>query len=138
MQTDICPILQGLNEVNIPFVLILDHGYACLKSHVHLLLMIFKNASKFAILYQRDMTIHEHNLQLLMAEISRTKNNINSTLMKNEFTERDAQYNLRRKNHLQLSNVKRAKYGIECIQYTGQKINDSGKLTNYKQKIKSW
>ena len=51
IQTDIFPILQGLNEVNIPFALILDHGYACLKSHVLSMLMILKNASKFGILY---------------------------------------------------------------------------------------
>ena len=33
--------------------------------------------------------------------------------MKNIFTERDVLYNLRSKNHLQLPNIRTAKYGME-------------------------
>ena len=92
------------------------------------------------------MTIHQHNLQLLMVEIFKTKNNLNLTFMKNIFTERDVQYNLRSKNHLQLPNTRTAKYGIANIQYIGHhlwaslpdEIKDSGILINFKQKIKSW
>ena len=66
--------------------------------------------------------------------------------MKNAFNERDVEYNLRSKHHLQLSNVKTAEYGIENIQYIGhhlwaslpEEIKDSGKLINFKQKVKSW
>ena len=66
--------------------------------------------------------------------------------MKDIFTERDVQYNLRSKNHLQLPNVKTAKHGMENIQYIGhhlwaslpEEIKDSGTLTNFKQKIASW
>ena len=36
-------------------------------------------------------TVHQHNLQLLMIEIFKTKNNLNPTFMKNIFTERDIQ-----------------------------------------------
>ena len=63
--------------------------------------------------------------------------------MKDIFTERDIQCNLRSKNHLQLPNVMTAKHGIENIQYIGhhlwaslpEEIKDSGTLINFKQKI---
>ena len=63
--------------------------------------------------------------------------------MKSVFTKREVQYNLRCKNHLQLSNIRTAKYGIENIQCIGhhlwfsllEEIKDSGTLTNFKQKI---
>ena len=57
-----------------------------------------------------------------MVEIFKTKNNLNPTFMKDIFTERDVQYNLRSKNNLQLANVKTAKYGIENIQHTGHHL----------------
>ena len=92
------------------------------------------------------MTIHQHDLQLLMAELFKTKNNLYPTFMKNVFTERDLQCNLRSKPHLQLPNVKTARWRIESIQYIGHhlwasvpgEINDSGTLTDFKQKAKSW
>ena len=66
--------------------------------------------------------------------------------MKNSFTERDVQYDLRSKNHSQLPSAKTANYGFENIQYIGhhlwaslqEEIKDSGTSTNFKQKIKSW
>ena len=89
------------------------------------------------------MTIHQHNLQLLMIVIFKPKTNLNSTFMKNIFTERDVQYNLRSKNHLQLPNVKIAKYGIENIQCIGhhfwaslpEEIKDSNTLTNHGKEV---
>ena len=44
-------ILQGVNELNISFNLILDRRFACLKGYVLLLLMIFKKSIKYGILY---------------------------------------------------------------------------------------
>ena len=81
-----------------------------------------------------------------MVEIFKTKNNLNPTFMKNIFTERDVQYNLRSKNHLQLPNIRTTKYGIENIQYIDHhlwaslpdEIKGSGTLINFKQNIKSW
>ena len=81
-----------------------------------------------------------------MVEIFKTKNNQNPTFMKNIFSEKDVQYSLRSKNHLQLPNVQTAKYGIENIQYIGkhlwdslpEEIKNSGTRTNFKQKIESW
>ena len=65
--------------------------------------------------------------------------------MNNIFTERDSQYNLRIKNHLQLPNIRTGKYGIENVQYIGHhlwaslpdEIKDSGTRINFKQKMKS-
>ena len=56
---------------------------------------------------------------------------------------REVQYDVRIINHLQLPNVKTAKYGIENIQYIGhhlwasiqEEIKDSDPLNNFKKKI---
>ena len=56
--------------------------------------------SKLEKLNEEYVTIHQHNLQLLLVDIFKTKSNINSKFMKNTFIERDVQYNLRSKNHL--------------------------------------
>ena len=98
--------------------------------------------SKLDKLKGKYMTIHQHNLQLLMVEIFKTKNNLNPTFTKDIFTDRDVQYNLRSKNHLQLPNVKTAKHRIENIQYIvhhlwaslPEEIKDSGTLTNSHRK----
>ena len=84
-------------------------------------------------------------MHLLMIEIFKTKNNLNPTFMKKIFTDRDVQYNLRSKNHLQLQIIRTAKYGLANIQYIGHhlwaslpdEIKDSGTI-NFKKKIKSW
>ena len=65
--------------------------------------------SKLEKLKEKYVTIHQHNLQLLMVEIFKTKNNLDLTFVKNIFTERDVQNSLRSKHHLQLPNVKIAK-----------------------------
>ena len=53
--------------------------------------------SKLENLKEKYVTIHQHNLQLLVVEIFTTKNNLNPTFMKNTFTERNVQYDLRSK-----------------------------------------
>ena len=67
-------------------------------------------------LKEKYATINQQNLQLLMIKIFKEKNNINSAVIKYISTQRDVQYNLRNKNHLQVPNVKAAKYRIENIQ----------------------
>ena len=93
-------------------------------------------------------TIHQHNLQLLIIEIFKTKNNLYPTFMKNIFTEGNIQYSLRSENHLQLPKVKTTTYGIENIQYRGchlwsslpREIKDSSTLPEFKRtnKIMAW
>ena len=44
--------------------------------------------------------MHIRNLQLLMIEIFRTKNDLNPAFMKDIFAERDSYYSLRNVSHL--------------------------------------
>ena len=53
-----------------------------------------------------------------MVEVFKKKSNLNPTFI-DTFTERDVLYNLRSKNHMQLLNVKTAKYGIKSIHVYG-------------------
>ena len=109
--------------------------------------MVCKDSeSGLADLKTKYGTIHQHNLQLLMIEIFKTKNNLNPKFMKKILTERDIQYNLRNENHLGLPKVNTTSYGIENIQYRGhhlwsslpREIKDSNTLVEFKRKIKLW
>ena len=53
-----------------------------------------------------SVTTHRRNLQLLMLEIFKTKNDLIPTFMKDIFAERDKYYSLRNINHLQLPKVR--------------------------------
>ena len=115
--------------------------------HERALRLVCKDSeSELEKLKKKYATIHQHNLQLLMTEIFKTKNNLNPTFMKNIFTERNMQYSLRNENHLRLPKVKTTTYGIENIQYRGchlwsslpSEIKDSNTLNEFKRKIKSW
>ena len=97
--------------------------------HERALRLVCKESeSELEKLKKKYGTIHQHNLQLLMTEIFKTKNNLNPTFMKNIFTERNLQY------------------GIENMQYRGchlwsslpSEIKDSNTLAEFKRKIKSW
>ena len=55
------------------------------------------------------VTIHQDNLPLLMVKIVKTRSNLSRTFMESIFTDRDVQYNMSSKSHLQLLNVKTAK-----------------------------
>ena len=115
--------------------------------HERALRLVCKDSeSELEELKKKYGNIHQHNLQLLMIEIFKTKNNLNPTFMKNIFTERNIQYSLRSESHLRLPKVKTTVYGIENIQYRGchlwsslpREIKDSNTLAEFKRKIKSW
>ena len=55
-------------------------------------------------------TIYQHNLQLLMIEIFKTKINLNPTFKKKLFTEGNSPYSLRNENRLRLPKVKTTTY----------------------------
>ena len=102
--------------------------------------------TEFEKLMKNTLTTHQHNLQLLMIEIYKTKNNLNPSIMRDVFTEKENRYKLRSENHLQLPMAKTTTYGIENIQYRGcllwstlpKEIKDSNTLSEFKQKIKLW
>ena len=54
--------------------------------------------------YNKSLTVHQRNLQLLMIEIFKTKNNLNPTFMKDIFVVKNSYYSLRNPNHFQLPN----------------------------------
>ena len=91
-------------------------------------------------------TTHKRNLQLLMIEIFKTKNDLNPTFMKGIFAERGSYYSLRRVNDPQLQKVSTTIYGTENIQYRGCLLWSSlpsflkgcCTIQELKRKIKRW
>ena len=61
-------------------------------------------------LMKRTLTTHQHNLQLLMIEICKTRYSLNSTFMRDVFAERNNQHNLRNENHLRQAVAKTTTY----------------------------
>ena len=70
----------------------------------------------------KSLTIHQRDLQLLMIEIFKTKNNLNPTLMKDIFTEKNSYHSLRNPNHLQLPKIRTTIYRTENIQFRGYSL----------------
>ena len=94
-------------------------------------------------LMNKTLTTHQDNLQLLMIEIYKTKYSLNQTLVKDVFTERSNQCNLRNANQLQLPVAETTPYGLENIEYRGcllwstlpKEIKDSKSVSKFKRKI---
>ena len=95
---------------------------------------------------KRDFTTHQHNLQLLMIEMYKTKHSLNLTCMRDVFAERNNQHNLRNKNHSRLPVPKTTTYGLEnnekreCLfsSTLPPENKDSKFLSEFKRKIKKW
>ena len=69
------------------------------------------------------VSVHQRNLQYLMTEIYKTKNSLNPSLMRELFKpSTDLQYNLRNNNTLEIPEVRTTSYGIETVQFFGQKL----------------
>ena len=91
------------------------------------------------------VSIHQRNLQYLMIEIYKTKNNLNPSFMSEIFEARDVQYDLRNKNSLGIPNARTTSYGIETVRYLGQKlwqtlphrIRESQSLTAFKKELRT-
>ena len=96
--------------------------------------------------YNKSLTVHQRNLQLLMIEIFKTKSNLNPTFMKDIFVVKNSYYSLRNPNHFQLPNVRTTIYGIENIQFRGcslwsslpNSMKNSESLQEFKRRIKHW
>ena len=94
----------------------------------------------------KSLTIHQRNLQLLMTEIFKTKNNVNPIFMKDIFAIKNSYYSLRNPNNLQLPKIRTTKYGTENIQFRGcsvwsslpNSLKDSDSLQGFKRRIKQW
>ena len=94
----------------------------------------------------KSFKIHERNLQKLVTEIYKIKNNLAPTFMKNIFSISDNPVNLRKKTSFNTFNVKTVHNGLDTISYRGpqiwsnvpDEIKKSKSLSEFKFKIKSW
>ena len=75
------------------------------------------NGNDFVNNVNSFVTTHKRNLQLLMIEIFKTKNDLNPTFMRDIFAERKSYYSLHNANHLQPPKVRTKIYGTENIQH---------------------
>ena len=82
------------------------------------------NQSTFNALLENDCSVNMHvkNLQILMTELLKTKENLNPTFMKDIFYERSVVYNLRNNNEFLPPRVRTVSYGTETIEYRGQRL----------------
>ena len=94
----------------------------------------------------KSFKIHERNLQKLVTEIYKIKNNLSPTIMKNIFSISDNPVNLRKKTSFNTFNVKTVHNGLDTISYRGpqiwsnvpDEIKKSKSLSEFKFKIKKW
>ena len=116
--------------------------------HERALRIAYKDyTSSFVSLLEKDrtVTIHQKNVQLLMAEMFKTTNNLNS-FMDEIFLKRSVTYNLRNTNAFLLPMVHTVNYDTETIRYRGQRIwhslprgiKDSSSVQQFKNEIKYW
>ena len=104
--------------------------------------------SCFESLLERNnsVSLHQRNLQLLLVENVKTKENLNLSFMKDIFVERTENYNLRSRNTLQLPKARTTTYGIESVSFLGsllwhplpESLKTSENLAVCKKKLRSW
>ena len=82
------------------------------------------NTSNFETLLEKDnsISVHQKNLQLLMIEIFKTKNQLNPPLMLEIFEEKALPYQLRCSSTLNLQKVRTTCYGTDTVRFTGQRV----------------
>ena len=117
--------------------------------HERALRIAFKDyVSSFENLLQQDksFTIHEKNLQRLVTEMFKTKNNLSPPFMKNVFPDSDTNANLRVKPCFKTFNVRSVRYGTETVHFRGPQIwslvpdniKKLNTLSEFKSEIRKW
>ena len=94
----------------------------------------------------KSFTIHHRNLQKLVTEIFKVKNNLSPSFMKGVFPDSLNPYNLRNGPEFKTSNIHNVANGTETITFRGPKtwslvpdnIKNSQSLSEFKAKIKLW
>ena len=106
--------------------------------------------STYSELLQKDcaVTIHTKNLQILMTEMYKTKNELNPLFMQEIFRENTLfpRYNLRSNNEFTQPRVRSVSNGTESVRFKGPQlwqtlpltIRNSENLCQFKNKIKNW
>ena len=109
----------------------------------------YKDAeSTYSELLEKDcsVTIHTKNLQLLMSEMYKTRNDLNPSFMQEISFENESHYNLRNNNEFVQPRVRSIGNGTESVRFKGpqlwqillQTIQNSGSLIQFKAYIKHW
>ena len=118
--------------------------------HQRALRLTYKdNKSSFKQLLEKDhsVTVHQKNLQVLVTEIFKVKNNLAPDIMKDVFELKEPPYNLRSEsNRFTRRNVKTTYYGPLSIKHLApqiwelvpQNFRKCKTLNEFKTKIKSW
>ena len=117
--------------------------------HERALRLVYKdNTSTFSELLSKDgsFCIHHRNLQKLVVEMYKVKNNISPQLMKNIFIQKENTYNLRRDHIWEIRAVKSVYHGTESLSFRGPKtwdmlptdIKNSESLREFIFKVKKW
>ena len=104
--------------------------------------------STYSELLQKDcaVTIHTKNLQVLMTEMYKTKNELNPLFMQEIFHENTTRYNLRSNNEFTQPRVRSVSNGTESVRFKGPQlwqtlpltIRNSENLCQFRNKIKNW
>ena len=111
--------------------------------------MTYKGAkSTYSELLEKDfsVTIRTKNLQLLMTETYKTRNDLNPSFLQETFFENKSHYNLRNNNEFVQPRVRSVGNGTERVRFKGpqlwqilpQRIRNSGSLAQFKANIKHW
>ena len=80
------------------------------------------NASNRTVPFQtmdNSVTVHHRNMQLLMIEIYKARNNLNPSFMKQIFEAKVFPYNLRCSGKLQLPKATATGLGIDTVKFVG-------------------
>ena len=104
--------------------------------------------STFSELLEKDraVTIHTKNLQILVIEMYKSRNDLNPSFMQEIFCENESHYNLRNNNEFIQPRVRSVNNGTESVRFKGpqlwqmlpQPIRKSESLSQFKAKIKDW
>ena len=96
------------------------------KIHERALRLVYQNKNlSFSELLELDnaVTIHQRNLQVLVTEIFKVKNNLSPEIMKQVFDFQEPYYNLRSEtSQFRRENIKTTHYGIQSVKFLGPKI----------------
>ena len=90
--------------------------------------------STFSDRLQKDcaVTIHTKNLQILMTEMYKTRNDLNPSFMREIFCENMTHYNLRNNNEFIQPRVRSVNNGSESIRFKGPQLWQTLPLTIHK------
>ena len=93
--------------------------------HERVLRLIYNyKSSSYRERFERNelLTIHERNIQILLAEIFQVKTRVATEIITEIFKFKDHSYNLRRSNCIEWRIIKSCKYGSETVFSVGAKL----------------